>query len=401
MNGMTNPSADPEPAIRKGEISIIFATRGRPQLLGEVFDSLRATTTRKDLTSVWIYVDDDDATLREIEKKTFPDPGLPVHWHIGPQTGGLGETHQALWKASGRTSQVYVTTVDDARFDTQGWDDIVRAKFDEYPDGVLLAFPHDPLTADQATYPIFGWGWVRALGHIYPGYFPYWFDDKWVDQIGRMVGRCTKLPFEVRPIRGGKGRTKRMRNHAFWMRFFVLMIEERKESARKLIGAMYPTDESKRAAALAGLDDAAQKFSSEKENFSDLYCTFQEERHTELTPEERLDFNPKYFKQEALIVSRLIVRARELMQQKRFAEAMEFLDAVRYSDLRVRQAHALMAQCLRELGRHTEADRIADDTLATWPQLDPLRRCFRFLGMVANDGKRMLMGMTDKGKKGG
>jgi hypothetical protein len=403
MNGVEHSKAQPtDPTIRQGEISIIFATRGRPELLVDVFNSLGRNTAKKDLTSVWIYVDDDDtATLQAIEKKIFPDAGIPVHWHVAPRTGGLGECHQALYKASGRTSQVYVTTVDDAQFDTPGWDDVVRAKYDEYPDGVLLAFPHDPNTADQATYPILGWGWLKALGHVYPGYFPYWFDDKWVDEIGRMVGRCAKLAFDVRPIRGGKGRTKRMRNHAFWTRFFVLMLEERKESARKLIAAMFPGDDAKRAQALKELEETSKKFEAEKEKFSDVYCAFQEERHTEMSPEERLQFDAKNFRQEALIVSRLITRARELMGQKRFAEAVECLDCVKYSDLRVRQAHVLMAECLRQLGRAGEAEKISLENLAAWPQMNVVRRGFRFLGMVANDGKRMLVGLSEKKKKTG
>jgi len=43
---------------------------------------------------------------------------------------------------------------------------------------------------------------------------------------------------------------------------------------------------------------------------------------------------------------------------------------------------------------------LAKETLAVWPQMTLLRRTFRFLGMVANDGKRMLVGLTSKGKKG-
>lgn len=401
---MTEPLASAvSPAasrIRPGEVSLILATRGRPHLLTEFFESLRATTAQKDKTAIWLYVDDDDqATLQAIEKKVFPDPGLPVHWHIGPQPGGLGQTHQALWKASGRTSQVYVTTVDDARLATPGWDDVVRAKFSEYPDGVLLAFPHDPNTADQATYPIFGWGWIEAIGHVYPGYFPYWFDDKWVDQIGRMVGRCVKLPFDVLPI-GGKGRTMRMRNHGFWTRFYLLTLEERKAAARKLIAAMHPNEGPGRAAALAALDAAAAEFAKEKDTFSDMYSVFQEERHTDMTADERQAFNARYFRHEAVIVARLIAQAQELAAQKKYAEAMEFLDCVQLSDMKVRQAYALMAECLRALGRTAEADRVAAEQMGGWPQMDTLRRSFRFLGMVANDGKRMLVGLTAKGKKG-
>jgi hypothetical protein len=401
MNGApVNPAPQTNPSIRKGELCVILATRGRPELLCEMFESLRANTARKDLTSVWLYIDEDDQVTREaIEKKIFPDPGMPVNWYVGPQTGGLGQPHQVLWNASNRTAQVYVTSVDDARFDTSGWDDIVRTEYDRFPDGVLLAFPHDPMTADQATYPIFGWGWLQVLGSVYTGYFPYWFEDKWVDQVGRMAGRCVKLAFDLPPIRG-KGRTKRMRNLPFWTRFFQLTLDERKDVARKLIDAIHPEDGSKRREALAALETAAMEFAKEEKSFSDLYCIFQEERHTELTDADRQKFDEKYFSTEARAVARLISRARELVQKKEYTEAMTFLDAVQLSDMKVRQANALMSDCLRGLGRVAEADRISSETNIQWPQMNPLRRGFRFLGMVANDGKRMLVGLTSKGKKG-
>src|SRR5207249_929572 len=138
-------------------------------------------------------------TKAAIAQRAFPQTGFAVHWHVGPQTPGLGETHQVLWKASGPTSQIYMLSVDDARFDTCDWDDIVRQKFNEFSDGILLAFPHDPMTADTATYPIFGWRWLETLQRIFPPYFPYWFDDRWVGQVGRLAGRCVKLPIVLYP----------------------------------------------------------------------------------------------------------------------------------------------------------------------------------------------------------
>ena len=57
-------------------------------------------------------------------------------------------------------------------------------------------------------------------------------------------------------------------------------------------------------------------------------------------------------------MSKLILRARELIAEKKFAEAMIFLDATQLSDLRVKQAQELKAQCLRDLGRDAEAARI-------------------------------------------
>ena len=77
------------------------------------------------------------------------------------------------------------------------------------------------------------------MGRVYAGYFHYWYDDKWVDQIGRMVDRYINIPMLLSPIRG-KGRTQRMRCLPFWTRFFQLTLIERKETATKLINAMYP-----------------------------------------------------------------------------------------------------------------------------------------------------------------
>jgi hypothetical protein len=146
------------------------------------------------------------------------------------------------------------------------------------------------------------------------------------------------------------------------------------------------------------MEQQAQAFAQEKEQFSDAYCVFQEERHTEMSPEDRNRFDPKSFRPEASAVSRLITMAQTAFTVGRFAEAMEFLDATQYSDLRVRYAQLLKSDCLAALGRNAEAARLRQETLAIWPQMNPLRRAFRFLGMVVNDGKRLLVGIKEKPK---
>jgi hypothetical protein len=391
----TKAATDKNP-IRKGEISILLATRGRPDLLSESIASLKGTTAQKDKTVLWVYVDDDDMVTRDaLDAGKIADPGLKVNWMIAPRTPGLGETHQAMWNASGRASEVYMISSDDAKFETPEWDNIIRAKMAEYPDGVVLAFAHDPNTADQATYPILGYGWLNALGYFFPGYFPYWFDDKWVDEIGRMAGRYFKLPIVIGPIRG-RGRTQRMRGMAFWVRFFQLTLRERMDAATKLINAAYPTDEAARKKAIAGMEALAATLGKDGENYSDMYATFQEERHTALTPEQRSKFDRLYFRQEAQGVARLIVIAQELAAKGAYAEAIETLDGTAQSELRVRTAQLLKAECLRKLGREDEAQKLEQETMAIWPQMNGARRLFRFLGMVANEAKRIIVTMTGK-----
>ena len=51
----------------------------------------------------------------------------------------------------------------------------------------------------------------------------------------------------------------------------------------------------------------------------------------------------------------------------------------------MKQAPVLKSECLRGLGRNAEAEQVLRESLAAWPQMTTLRKCFRFLGMVANE----------------
>src|SRR5664280_74630 len=354
----SGPVALAQPEIKRGDIAVLLSTRGRPDMLLEVFDSLRATTVRKDKVALWLYVDDDDHVTRAaIDGGKFPELGFPVHWHIGPRTPDWGQTYQVLWTALGRTAEVYMIANDDVRFETKGWDEVLRAEVAKYPDGILLACPYDPVAPAIATFPIIGWGWLNTMGRVYAGYFHYWYDDKWVDQIGRMVGRYINIPILLSPIRG-KGRTQRMRCLPFWTQFFHLTLRDRTASATKLINAMHPDDEKARAAALAKMEQVAASIEKDAARFSDLYHVFQEERHTAMSPEERDRFSPLYFKQEAVVVSKLLGSAQDHFDKKEYAEALKYIEATQMADVRVRQAHEMKVKCLLALGRNTEAEQV-------------------------------------------
>ena len=393
------PNPEPAVAIRSGEIAILLSTRGRPEKLQTVFSSLQKSTVGKHKISLWLYVDDDDlVTRREIDAGRFPDLGFPVHWHIGPRTPDWGQTYHVLWAATGRSAEVYMIANDDVKFETIGWDDILRAEFAKFPDGIVLACPYDPVAPEIATFPIIGGGWINALGRIYAGYFHYWFDDMWVDHIGRMIGRYINIPILLSPIKG-KGKTQRMRCLPFWTRFFQLTLSERKEIALKLINAMHPHDEKARAAALTKMEATAADFEKKAAEFSDLYHVFQEERHTAMSPAERDRFTPLYFKQEAHAISQLLFHAQAHLDNQQYVEALKYIEATQLADIRVRQAQEMKVKCLRALGRNSEADQVAGEAILAWPHMNFARRSFRFLGKVANEGKTLLVGLISGGKR--
>ena len=98
--------------------------------------------------------------------------------------------------------------------------------------------------------------------------------------------------------------------------------------------------------------------------FSDLYCIFQEERHTALTPDQRNLFNPLYLKQESVAVIRLLGHAQNFINAGDFSTALKFLEATDMADVRVRAAQDMRIQCFRALGKNTEAARLEKEKLA-------------------------------------
>jgi len=384
--------------IHPGEICLIMSTRGRPKMLAEVFAALKNHTVQKEKVSLWLYVDEDDSATRQaIDDGQLSDAGVQLHWHIGGQRPGYGEMQTILWQVAGHTAEIYMVLADDVCFNTPGWDNILRKVAAEFPDGIFLASPHDPMTADTCTYPVFGWRWLETLQQIFCGRFPFWYDDRWVHQIGEMAGRYVWLPITMLSI-GGKGRTRRMRDVPFWARFFQLSLDERKNSAKQLIDAMNLEPE-KKDAALKNLEQRAAELEKQQDQFSDLYAVFQEERFTLHTPEERRAFNPAYFKKEADAVAQLLQYAQQRIAGKKYGEALKFLDGTLMSNLRVRQAQDMKVECLHALGRNAEADKLAKETLVAWPEMNFWRRLFRLSGMLATETKIMIVGFLQGGKK--
>jgi hypothetical protein len=91
--------------------------------------------------------------------------------------------------------------------------------------------------------------------------------------------------------------------------------------------------------------------------------------------------------------------AQQHFDKKEYAEALKYLEATQLADIRARPAQEMMVQCLRALGRQADAERVAKDAILAWPRMSVMRRFFRFLGMVANEAKGLLVGLTSKGKR--
>lgn len=223
-------------------VSLLLPTRGRPDKLCKVFDSISATVADPSRVVLNIYVDDDDKDTIEFSRRCAPSEyAFDVLWHIGQKAGSMGKMVEALYRSS-PAAQVYMPMVDDYVFETCNWDELLRDIWKRFPDGVWMAYPHDASSPGNVTFVILGAGWLGTLERYLTDYFPFWFDDVWLDQVAQLVGRKVAAPMTMRTI-GGKGKTPRMFNLWFWQQFFSNTLDERIDDADKLCRVIYKDDE--------------------------------------------------------------------------------------------------------------------------------------------------------------
>jgi len=378
------------PVTDKDHITLLLPTRGRPQMLGEVFDSIEQTTAQKQKVAVWLYIDhDDQPTLDAIRSGRFSQYTFGIHGVVGDRTASLGELHNITWQQCTSGSGIFMLHADDTTFVTHGWDDIIRQAFNQYPDRILVAHPHDPELHEPTFQMILSAEWMSVTGCFSTAYFPFWFDDVWLDQIGQILGRRAQLPIKLGLI-GGKGKTMRMRNMAFWTSFYNHTLEERVQTAAKLRKVIYPQpgperDRNEREGLLV-----IQRLSAERDNFSDLYALFREERHSSLDAEQRRKFDERYFNLEAKAFAKLFAMAQACLQAGQAAEALSLLEVITHSDIHASYVNHLKAEALRALGKTAEAAALQSETARQWPDNSLLRRIFRFVAYVFVEAKRMI-----------
>lgn len=109
-----------------------------------------------------------------------------------------GMTVSEIWNALFGQSlgEVIMLGNDDLVFETRGWD---RAFLDVHfsvPDGVYVAWAQDRINGGRhAAFPVVSRSWVRHLGYFAPrAGFKFWYNDTWIYEIGKMVGRLRYLP---------------------------------------------------------------------------------------------------------------------------------------------------------------------------------------------------------------
>lgn len=182
------------------DFTIVLASRQRSQLLVHLMKSINETTSDLSKIEVIVGIDDDDAEMHDCKNHVTGWYNW-VKFFSQPRSEWLNQDY--LNKGANMGTGKYVIVLnDDVIFKTKDWDNIARAKFDDYlkdkPDGIFLATPADAVKdhfgISFSSFPIISRKAIETVGFAMPPNFRSWSCDIACFHMYNAVGRVLPLP---------------------------------------------------------------------------------------------------------------------------------------------------------------------------------------------------------------
>ncbi len=210
-------------------LSIILATRGRPQLL---LPTVRRTLTniKRPDTKLVIAVDaDDKPTLAAHARGELEGTIVSVL----PREDSLGEKYNNRMAVA--PADVYLVMVDYAEHITPGFDQKLLDAASVFPDRIGVIYNHLANRSfpeiNAVTHRM-----AELMGGIYPPHFSFWFVDHWLDDIARLTDRIAFC--DVRIDASRRPGTMERREPYWWATFFDALWPERATIATRIIDVL-------------------------------------------------------------------------------------------------------------------------------------------------------------------
>ena len=167
-----------------GDLLVVVPSRGRPQGIARLLDTVHAT--RRIATHVHVGVDDDDPELdryRAVMDGHGADGDL---LEVGPRKGLAATTNDIAVRRAGEYPFL-ASLGDDMAPRTPGWDRALTRAITDMG-GTGFAYPHDGIREDIPEAVVVSSDIVQALGWFAnPALQHFWIDNTWAD-LGRGAG---------------------------------------------------------------------------------------------------------------------------------------------------------------------------------------------------------------------
>ncbi|MCT7971871.1 glycosyltransferase family 2 protein [Laspinema olomoucense] len=178
-------------------ISLLCPTRGRPEQALRLALSVLNTASQPQRVELLFYVDDDDRKQSEyLEVFKTHKPKLDRFRRCGFLLGeaiGISKAWNEL--ASRCQGNLLIMAADDQTYNDFGWDDRLDIETQKYPDEIFCMWFNEGHWQEKlCTFPIVSRKWCQTLGYFTTGLFECLYDDMWIWEIAKRVGRLHYIP---------------------------------------------------------------------------------------------------------------------------------------------------------------------------------------------------------------
>lgn len=171
-------------------IDLLIPTRGRPDRIKKLLNSIEQTVDNKENVSVYLYCDNDDSEdALNYVRKCSCDFYINIKHVIGPRIV-LSQCWNELWKIS--SGDIIMHCADDIYFTSNDWDIKVAEHFkhDFNGDMIMLLYGPDGIQNEcLATHSFTSRKASNILGYFVPPYFACDYNDTWLNEIYDKINR--------------------------------------------------------------------------------------------------------------------------------------------------------------------------------------------------------------------
>ena len=174
-------------------ISILTPTRNRVSRLNDFILSVYQHTRKKGRVEMLMYVDDDDPSRQQYKEyskhcQTEFAEMLNIRFVFGESKSVSASWNDLYAKSVG---DILIMGNDDLEYRTSLWDLRIEKESERFEDEIYCMWMDDKIHEDrQCAFPIVSRKWCETLGYFTPGVFEFGYNDTWVYDIAKRIGRC-------------------------------------------------------------------------------------------------------------------------------------------------------------------------------------------------------------------
>ena len=241
-------------------VALCIPTRGRAESLTKVVANAEAGI-RQPSTRILIAFDNDD----EEDWPAMATKGCIVN--VAEREDSVGAKYNRLFRA--HAADLYIQGADDL-LHAAGWDTAIAQTATKFKDGIGVVYLGKNLPMDGPL-PSGGFAVTKRFLDLmggFPEFSPFWWYDTWTSEIAMMIGRIEWADVDAELVGGTRGKTRGLRDAAFWQTLFAALRPKRAQIARNMINNMIVSswDRGKLLDAIPGL---CAKFERDHDNMRD------------------------------------------------------------------------------------------------------------------------------------